>query len=226
MKIVTIEDEQSIIDAIGVALEFRWPEAVLLAANTGTDGIALVRKERPDLVMLDINLPDMTGFHVLEAIRAFSSVPVIILTVRAEDADVLRGLEAGADDYITKPFNYLTLLARVKAVLRRAEAPPIDKTSDTPISARVKIDFVDQRVTVDGAPVRLTPVEYRFFVLLAKNKDKVVDYAKIAEEVWETDYEGQTQNIRIYARRLRNKLGDNPPKMILNHHGIGYVFKG
>jgi two-component system KDP operon response regulator KdpE len=226
MKIVTIEDEQSIVDAVGVAFEFRWPEANLLAASTGRDGIALVKKERPDLVLLDINLPDITGFQVLEAIRHDSSVPVIILTVRAEDADVLRGLEAGADDYITKPFNYLTLLARVKAVLRRAETPPIDKTRETTISARVKIDFVDQRVTVDGAPVRLTPVEYRFFVLLARNKDKVVDYAKIAEEVWQTDYEGQTQNIRIYARRLRNKLGDTPPKMILNHHGIGYVFRG
>ncbi len=226
MKILAIEDERSIVDAIGLAFEFRWPDAGLLSANTGKDGVALVKKEHPDLVLLDINLPDMTGFQVLEAIREFSAVPVIVLTVRSDDTDVLRGLEAGADDYITKPFNYLTLLARAKAVLRRAEAPSIQKTHETAVSPRVKIDFVEQRVTVDGSPVRLTPVEYRLLVLLARNKDKVVDYQRIAEDVWQTDYEGQTQNIRIYARRLRNKLGDNPPKMILNHHGTGYLFKG
>ena len=226
MKIVAVEDEQSIVDAIGVAFEFRWPEAQLLSAGLGKDGISLVKKERPDLVLLDLNLPDMSGFKVLEAVREFSSVPVIILTVRSDDADVLRGLETGADDYITKPFNYLTLLARVKAVLRRAEIPPIDKARETAINDRVRVDFIDQRVMVDGAPVKLTPVEYRLFVLLAKNRNKAVTYQTIAEEVWQTDYDGQTQNIRIYVRRLRNKLGDNPPKMILNHHGIGYLLKG
>ena len=226
MKIVAVEDEQSIVDAIGVAFEFRWPEAKLLSASLGKDGISLVKKERPDLVLLDLNLPDMSGFKVLEAVREFSSVPVIILTVRSDDADVLRGLETGADDYITKPFNYLTLLARVKAVLRRVEIPPIDKARETAINDRVRIDFIDQRVMVDGAPVRLTPVEYRLFVLLAKNRNKAVAYQAISEEVWQTKYDGQTQNIRIYVRRLRNKLGDNPPKMILNHHGIGYLLKG
>ena len=226
MKIVAVEDEQSIVDAIRVAFEFRWPEAQLVPANTGKDGIAAVKRERPDLVLLDLNLPDMTGFKVLEAVREFSSVPVIILTVRSDDTDVLRGLESGADDYITKPFNYMTLLARAKAVLRRAEAAPIGKTRETAVGSRLKIDFVDQRVTVDGTDVRLTPVEYRFLVLLVKNKDKVVSYRDIEEAVWQTEYTGHTDNIRIYAKRLRNKLGDNPPKMILNQHGIGYLFKG
>lgn len=226
MKVVAVEDEQSIIDAVSVAFEFRWPEATLLSAKTGRDGIALIKKERPDIVLLDINLPDISGFNVLQAVREFSTVPVIILTVRSDDADVLRGLEAGADDYITKPFNYMTLLARARAVLRRVETQQMDRSHETIVSARLKMNFVDQQVIVDGHEVKLTPVEYRLLVLLVKNKNKVVPYQQIAEDIWETDYDGQTQSIRIYARRLRNKLGDNPPNMILNHHGKGYMFKG
>src|SRR4030042_3555274 len=124
MKVLVREDEKSIIDAINVAFEFRWSGVNLIAATTGREGINLVKKESPDVVMLDINLPDMSGFNVLKNIREFSSVPVIILTVRSDDEDILKGLEAGADDYIIKPFNYMTLLARVKAVLSRSEKPP------------------------------------------------------------------------------------------------------
>ncbi len=226
MKVLVIEDEKSIIDAINVAFEFRWPEVSLVAATTGKSGIDLVRKEHPDIVILDINLPDISGFNVLKGIREFSSVPVIILTVRSDDSDVLRGLEAGADAYIVKPFNYLTLLARVKAVLRRTENIPLKNSQDTSVSPRLKINFVNQRVTVDNRPVKLTPVEYRLLVVLARSKDKVVPYQRIMEEIWETRYRGQTENIRIYVRRLRKKLGDNPPNMILNQHGIGYMFKG
>ena len=113
MKIVVVEDEKSIIDAIEIAFEFRWPGVSTVAATTGREGIRLVREESPDIVILDINLPDITGFSVLKEIRKSSAVPVIILTVRSDDEDMLRGLEAGADDYIIKPFNYLTLLARV-----------------------------------------------------------------------------------------------------------------
>ena len=181
-------------------------------------------REHPDIVILDINLPDMSGFNVLKGVREFSSVPVIILTVRSDDADVLTGLEAGADDYIIKPFNYLTLLARVKAVLRRTEnMPPGNK--DTSVSPRLKIDFVNQKVTVDNRPVRLTPVEYRLLVLLVKNKDEVVPYHRIMGEMWGKAFRGETENIRIYVRRLRKKLQDSPPDMILNKHGSGYIFK-
>ncbi|OGO40355.1 MAG: hypothetical protein A2147_00895 [Chloroflexi bacterium RBG_16_57_8] len=225
MKVVVVEDEKSIIDAIKVAFEFRWPEANLLAAMTGRSGVDVIRKEHPDIVILDINLPDINGFTVLKEVREFSSVPVIILTVRSDDTDVLRGLEAGADDYVTKPFNYMTLLARVKAVLRRAETPPLKNSQDTLVSPRLKIDFVNQRVAVDDRPVRLTPVEYRLLVLLVKNKNSVVPYKDIVEDVWQTGYQGDTDNIRIYVRRLRKKLGDEPPNMILNRHGSGYMFK-
>ena len=225
MKIVVVEDGKSIIDAIEIAFEFRWPGVSTVAATTGREGIRLVREESPDIVSLDINLPDITGFSVLKEIRKSSAVPVIILTVRSDDEDMLRGLEAGADDYIIKPFNYLTLLARVKAVLRRTEKPPLKVDHNAMISPRLKIDFVNQKVKVDNRPVKLTPVEYRLLVLLVKNKDKVVPYRRIMEEIWEKSFWGETENIRIYVRRLRKKLQDSPPRMILTKHGSGYMFK-
>ncbi len=225
MKVAIIEDEKSIIDAINVAFEFRWPEVSLTAAHTGREGVKLVKKECPDIVILDINLPDISGFDVLREVRIFSAVPVIILTVRSDDTDVLKGLEAGADDYIIKPFNYLTLLARVKAVLRRTETLPLNKNHDTAVSSRLKIDFINQKVRVDDRIVKLTPNEYHLLVLLVKNKDSIVSYERIMKDIWETSFKGYTENIRIYIRRLRKKLKDSPPKMILNKHGSGYMFR-
>jgi len=225
MKVLTIEDEKSIIDAISVAFEFRWPDVKLIASTTGKKGILLVRKESPDIVILDLNLPDISGFDVLKEIRKFSTVPVIILTVRSEDEDMLKGLEAGADDYIIKPFNYLTLLARVRAVLRRTEAIPFVGKQNNAVNARLKIDFVNQKVRVDNRLVKLTPVEYQLLALLVKNRDQVVPYARIMNEVWERNYSGETDNIRICVRRLRKKLRDSPPRMIVNKRGLGYMLK-
>ncbi len=225
MKLLIIEDEQIIIEAINVAFEFRWPGVDLHSAARGREGINLVKKESPDVVILDLNLPDISGFDVLKRIREFSSVPVIILTVRSEDEDMLKGLEAGADDYIVKPFNYLTLLARVKAVLRRTEATPLQVNHTNIINDRLSIDFVNQKVSVDNKAVKLTQIEYKLLVLLVKNKDKVVSYDRILDEIWDKDLWTDTDNVRIYIRRLRKKLNDIPPSMILNQHGTGYIFK-
>jgi two-component system, OmpR family, response regulator VicR len=226
MKVVIVEDEKSIIDAISIAFEFRWPGVNVIAANNGQKGIELIRNEHPDVVILDINLPDISGFNVLKEFRTFTSVPVIILTVRADDADVLKGLEAGADDYVIKPFNYLTLLARIKAVLRRSENLTLKNSQDTVVSPKLKIDFVNQKVTLLNEVVKLTPVEYRLLIFLVKNKGNVVTYQNMMEDIWGTKYHGDTKNIRLYIRRLRKKLQDNPPQMILNQRDVGYLFKG
>jgi two-component system KDP operon response regulator KdpE len=225
MKVLIIEDEKSIIDAINVAFEFRWPDAQLIASITGKKGVLLVRKESPDIVILDLNLPDVSGFDVLKEIREFSTVPVIILTVRSDDEDMLKGLEAGADDYIIKPFNYMTLLARVRAVLRRTEAIPFVGKHDNAVNARIKIDFVNQKVKVDNRLIKLTPVEYKLLALLIKNRNQIVPYNKITDEVWGKEYAGQTENIRICVRRLRKKLQDSPPNMIINKRSSGYMLK-
>lgn len=225
MKALIIEDEESIIDAVNIAFEFRWPDVKLSAARTGREGVAAVHRETPDIVILDINLPDISGFQVLKEIREFSKVPVVILTVRADDTDVLRGLEAGADDYIIKPFNYLQLLARVKAVLRRTDTTPYAGKHYNSVNTRVKIDFASQKVKVDNRMVKLTPTEYRLLALLARNRGKVVPYNRILQEVWGDDSGGKTDNIRIYIRRLRRKLHDVPPSMITNEYGSGYKFE-
>jgi two-component system, OmpR family, response regulator VicR len=225
VKVAVIEDDQSIINAVSVAFEFRWPDVYVASASNGKDGIKLVKEESPDVVILDINLPDISGFDVLKSLREFSSVPVIILTVRMDDTDVLKGLENGADDYVTKPFNYLTLLARVKAVLRRSERTSLKDNQNIAMSPRLNIDFINQKVRVDNRMVKLTPVEYQLLILLVKNKDKIVPYQKIMEEVWSKSSYEDTENIRIYIRRLRKKLQDIPPNMIVNKHGSGYVFR-
>ena len=225
MKALVIEDEKSIIDAIDVAFEFRWPDAKLIASTTGKKGVNLVRKESPDIVILDLNLPDISGFEVLKEIREFSTIPIIILTVRSDDEDMLRGLEGGADDYIIKPFNYMTLLARVKAVLRRTEAIPFAGKHNNVVNARLKIDFVNQKVKVDNRLAKLTPVEYKLLALLVKNRDHIVSYDRIMDEVWGKGYSGETENIRICVRRLRKKLQDIPPNMIINKRDLGYMLK-
>lgn len=225
MKAAIIEDDQSIINAVSAAFEFRWPDVYVSSATSGKEGIQMVRNESPDVVILDINLPDISGFEVLKSLREFSSVPVIILTVRMDDVDVLRGLESGADDYVMKPFNYMTLLARVRAVLRRSERTSFKDSQNVVMSPRLNIDFINQKVRVDNRLVKLTPVEYQLLILLVKNKDKIVPYQKIMEEVWSKSSYEDTENIRIYIRRLRKKLQDIPPNMIINKHGSGYVFK-
>ena len=225
MKVLVIEDEKSIIDAINVAFEFRWPDARIIASITGKKGVGLVRKESPDIVILDLNLPDISGFDVLKEIREFSSVPVIILTVRSDDEDMLKGLETGADDYLTKPFNLMILLARVRSVLRRTESIPFVGKHNNVVNARLKIDFVNQKVKVDNRLVKLTPVEYQLLAFLVKNRDRVVPYDRIMNEVWGKGYSGETENIRICIRRLRKKLQDSPPNMIINKRGLGYMLK-
>lgn len=225
MRALIIEDDKGIIDAVSAAFEFRWPDTVLLEARTGKKGISMAQSESSDVIILDLNLPDISGFDVLKEIREFSTTPVIILTVRSEDEDIMRGLEIGADDYIVKPFNYLTLLARVKAVLRRSEMIPFKGTKDTIVNVRLKIDFVNQRVKIDNRPVKLTPVEYRLLILLAKNKNQVVPYRTITEELWGKSYTGSTSSIRSCISRLRKKLQDIPPQMIINKQGSGYILR-
>ena len=225
MKVLVIEDDKGIVDAVSAAFEFRWPGTLVLEALMGKKGLAMAKSESPDVVILDLNLPDISGFDVLKEMREFSPVPLIILTVRSDSEDVMRGLELGADDYIVKPFDYLTLLARVKAVLRRTHMIPFKGSHDNVVNPRLTIDFVNQRVKVEDRPVRLTPVEYRLLALLAKNRDQVVPYHTIVEEVWGEEHAAGTANIRSSVSRLRRKLHDHPPQMILNRQGAGYVLK-
>ncbi|MBN1687313.1 MAG: response regulator transcription factor [Spirochaetales bacterium] len=225
MKILMVEDDQSIIDAVTIAFEFRWPEAVVISSLTGNNVPAMVREESPDIVLLDLNLPNTTGFEVLDQIRSFSNVPIIMLTVRSADEDVMRALEAGADDYITKPFNYMTLLSRVRAVHRRATMMPGAGGRSTFVNSRLTVDFVDRVVKVDNRVVKLTQLEYKLLLMLIKNKNKLVSYESIASEVWNGADDADKAKVKIAIGRLRRKLRDIPPQIILNARGEGYLLK-
>lgn len=201
-----------------------WPDSIIVSVSQGKKGIELVETESPDLVLLDIGLPDMDGFEVLRRIRFFSSVPTIIETVEDQEVDCIRGLELGADDYITKPFSYMELLARVKAVLRRSQMVEFKSGEANFVSGNLVINFATREIRLGDKVVKLTPIEYKILYILVRNKGQVVTQRKLMQQVWGEDYIENTDYLRAYIRRLRDKLQDNPPQMILTEHGLGYRF--
>ena len=225
MKILLIEDSPEIVKGVTLTFKLRWQDATVIAFDEGAKGIQAVESESPDIVILDINLPDMTGFEVLERIRLFSDVPIIVLTIRDDEVDELRGLEMGADDYIVKPFSPVNLLTRVKVVLRRAgvrraaeEAPPLTIGNTT-------INFSRKEVFVGDRRVHLTPNEGKILYYLARNGGKLVTREEIKQQVWGSEAEYiDNRGLKRYIYQLRIKLGDNTesPQIILNERGIGY----
>ncbi len=225
MKVLLIEDSPEIIKGVTLTFKLRWPDAQVVAAEEGKNGIQAVQNEAPDIVILDINLPDITGFEVLENIRRFSDVPVIILTVREDEVDELRGLEMGADDYIVKPFRPANLLTRMQAVLRRAGVRQQEDNLPALAIGPISIDLTKQEISVNGDRVHLTRNESRILYCLARNAGKVVSQETLKQNVWgdESQYIDNSA-LKRYIYQLRTKLGDTeePPTFILNEHGIGY----
>ncbi len=225
-KILVIEDNSATLETVSLAFEFRWPGAVILSTDKGTTGVELVEKESPDMVILDLGLPDIDGIKVLQDIRLFSDVPIIILTARTGDGYVVHGLEMGADDYITKPFDPMELLARVKNVLRRTRMPQLRGAQSKIAGGSLTIDLGAKQVTLDDKPIALTATEWTLLSELMRNEGRVVTQEQLAERLWgESAYEVPS-TIRSYIARLRDKLDDNAqnPRIILTSHGTGYRF--
>lgn len=220
MKVLIIEDDREIVEAISLAFQIRWPEAKVVSTHLGEKGVELVESEAPDIVILDLGLPDISGFEVLDQIRRFSNVPTIILTVRSEEADVVRGLECGADDYITKPFRQLELLARVKALIRR-QSP---SEEETVIAGALRLDATTGQLHHDGKEIALTITESRILNHLMKNAGYVTTHSSLAEAVWGDDYPGVVDSLKVHIRRLREKIEADPshPQLILTKTGVGY----
>ncbi len=225
MKALVIDDAAEITDVVSLCFQLHWSNATVLSAQDGARGLELVEAESPDMVILDIGLPDMDGFEVLREIRRFSQVPVIMLTVRGEDTDVARGLELGADDYITKPFSHIELVARVRAVLRRIQGLPVSEERPF-ISGRLAVDFASKEVTVDGKPVRLTSTEYKLLYHLIKNEGRLLSHENLLNKVWGEDYQDARDLLRVHIQHIRQKLGDNGESadIIVTEHGMGYKF--
>jgi DNA-binding response OmpR family regulator len=226
LKVIVVDDSPEIIEVVSLCFQLRWSDAELMSASTGNAGLELIEAENPDIVILDIGLPDMEGFEVLREIRRFSQVPVIMLTVRGEDTDVARGLEMGADDYITKPFSHIELVARVQAVLRRVRGTPISEEERPFISGKMYVDFTNNEVKVDGKQVKLTSTELRLLYLLLRNEGRLVTHEGLLTKVWGESYVDARDLLRVHIQHLRQKLGDSTesPSIIVTEHGMGYKF--
>jgi DNA-binding response OmpR family regulator len=222
-NILAVDDEPHVLRLVKANLESSGYR--VLTAEDGEEAINTVEREMPDLVLLDIMLPKMDGYAVCSRIREFSSVPIIMLTARSAQVDLVHGFEVGADDYLTKPFDVTELLMRVQAVLRRSKWPDEVVTRRGFKSGPIEIDFAQHRVTVDGQEVKLTPTEYRLLAYLATNPNRVILHRELLRAVWGPEYGDETEYLRVYMRYLRQKLEADPsnPRYLLTQPGAGYM---
>lgn len=223
-RILVVDDEERMVRFIRLNLEYDGFQ--VSEALTGTEAINKIRSSLPDLILLDVMLPDIDGFEVLRMIREISNVPVIMLTAKGEEEDRVRGLEMGADDYVTKPFSPRELVSRVRAVLRRTEMAGSTTHGLIEVDDRLKIDFDRREVWVEGELVKLRPTEYRLLYHLVKNAGWVVTHDQLLAKVWGYEYRDEPHYVRLYINYLRKKLEKDPanPKYILTERGVGYRF--
>ncbi len=228
MKILLVDDDPDVVEAITLSFSVQWPEATVIGAKDGRSGVATFSRENPDVVLLDISLPDTDGFQVLSRIREQSDVPVLMISARGEELDKVKGLELGADDYITKPFGYMELSARIRAVLRRAQSLPPISGGGKFVAGPLGINYATHQVTLSGQPVKLTPIEYKLLYQLTRSAGQVLLHDQLLTKIWGPEYLGELDYLRIYVRRLREKLEKNPqqPIYILTERGLGYRFAG
>jgi two-component system KDP operon response regulator KdpE len=223
-RILVVDDEERMVRFIRMNLEHDGFQVV--EAFNGRQAIQKLRDTTPDLILLDVMMPDIDGFEVLETIREGSTVPVIMLTAKGEEDDRVRGLELGADDYITKPFSPREMVSRVKAVIRRTEGAGGSMHDLIEVDERLKIDFDRREVWLEGKLVKLRPTEYRLLYHLVQNAGWVVTHDQILTKVWGYEYRDEPHYVRLYINYLRQKLEKDPasPKYILTERGVGYRF--
>jgi two-component system KDP operon response regulator KdpE len=222
MKVLMIEDDAQIVDSVAWAFRMRWPDVEFLSTDSGDRGASQAREARPDLVILDLGLPDISGFEVLKNIRQFSNMPIIILTARKDEFDIVKALEAGADDYLIKPFRQMELLSRIKALLRRSATPGPEATLSV---GNLRLSPATGVLHYQNREIPLTRTEEIIMNKLMQNPGAVATYATLAEALWNDYYPDCVAALRVYIRQLRQKIEtdvDNP-KIILNKHGVGYM---
>ncbi len=230
MKILLIEDSPEIQESVALILKLRWPESTMITTLFGEKGVELVKKEIPDIVILDINLPDINGFQVLRQIRTFSNVPLVILTVKEDEADKIKGLELGADDYIVKPFSAGEFLARLKAVLRRKQIPEKEEqvTGKFFIRGKLRADFTSGEVSIGDKLLTLMPSTYSLLYQLMTNEGKVLSNQTLIDKTWGPGHTSDVEYLRSCITILKNELEKEPgtPTMIFDEGGTGYKFIG
>lgn len=223
--VLVVDDEPRMVEFIRMNLELEGYR--VSTAGNGREALKRLREDLPDLVLLDVMMPEMDGFETLREIRHVSAVPVIMVTVRGDEPDLIRGLELGADDYIPKPFSPRELLARIKAVLRRAEMPVPTGRKRIVVDENLTIDLAKREVIVRGKVVKLRPTEFRLLYHLVQNAGWVMTHEMLLSKVWGPEYRDETQYVRLYITYLRQKIEADPshPQYILTERGVGYRFK-
>jgi two-component system, OmpR family, KDP operon response regulator KdpE len=223
-RVLVVDDEPHLVRAVRMYLELQG--YTVFGADSGEAALDAVRETLPDLVVLDVMMPGMDGFETLQDLRRYSQVPVIMLTARGDENEKVRGLALGADDYVTKPFSQRELLARVQAVLRRAEQPAVIPKTRIEVDDDLSLDFDRAEVYVRGEPVRLTATEYRLLYHLASNPGRLMPSETLLAKVWGYEYREEDHYVRLYVSYLRQKIEPDPshPKYILTVPGLGYKF--
>lgn len=218
-RILVIDDEPQMRRLLTVSLEAHGYDVE--SASTGLEGIQKTATYRPDLLIVDLGLPDMDGKNVIIKIREWAQSPIIVLTVREQEKEKIEALDSGADDYVTKPFSVGELLARIRVSLRRVASP---ESEPVILCGSLVIDLSHRRVTMDGAEVKLTPTEYELMKLLARNVGRVLTHKQLLKAVWGNVEYGDTHYVRVYISQLRRKIEEDParPKYIITESGVGY----
>ncbi|MGH3582482.1 MAG: response regulator [Mycobacterium sp.] len=222
-RVLVIDDEKQILRALRINLSVRGYE--VFTAATGAEALRVAADHRPEVVILDLGLPDMSGIEVLEGLRGWLTAPVIVLSARTDSSDKVEALDAGADDYVTKPFGMDEFLARLRAAVRRGAKVEVDEPVVETDSFTV--DLATKKVTKDGTEVHLTPTEWGMLEMLVRNRGKLVGREELLKEVWGPAYAKETHYLRVYLAQLRRKLEANPsqPKHLLTEAGMGYRFQ-
>jgi two-component system KDP operon response regulator KdpE len=223
--IIVIEDDPPIRRFLRTGLSTQG--FTVFEADTGRQGMIEVEIRKPDLVILDLGLPDMDGVDVIKAIRSWSPIPIIILSARSSEQHKIDALDAGADDYLTKPFGFGELLARIRVALRHAIHPQEHLKAGVFVSANLKVDLHNRLVSIDEQEIHLTPIQYRLLTVLVKHAGRVLTHQQILKEVWGPSYQENAHYLRIYMSQLRQKLEVDPtqPKFLLTESGVGYRLK-
>ncbi|MGE5239014.1 MAG: response regulator [Chloroflexota bacterium] len=223
--ILLIEDEPQMRRFLRVTLESRG--YMLVEASTGQEGLAQAATRNPSVVLLDLGLPDIDGLKVIEEIRGWSPVPIIVLSARDQEADKIRALDGGADDYLTKPFGAGELLARIRVALRHRALQQGEEGEPVFVLRNLRVDLAKRQVYLNDEEVHLTPIEYNLLTFLIRHAGKVVTHRQILREVWGPPYVNQTQYLRVYMAQLRRKLEADPacPRFLMNEPGVGYRLK-
>jgi two-component system KDP operon response regulator KdpE len=221
-RILVIDDERPIRRLLKTALTAHG--YVISEASTGQEGLAAIAEDHPDLVILDLGLPDIDGVEVTGRVREWTNVPIIILSVRENETDKIKALDMGADDYLTKPFGIGELVARIRVCLRRSIQP---NTEPIFLLGPIKVDFVRRQVTLNNAEILLTPTEYELFRILVQNAGRVITHRQLLKQVWGAGYEAETHILRVNISNLRRKIEPDPaqPRYILTEPGVGYRLK-